>query len=756
MITPRPHQAKILNYKAGRMGVSAVPGSGKTFTLSLLAAHLINQNVLSDEQEILVVTLVNSSVDNFYSRVGTTIKEMGLLPNIGYRVRTLHGLAHDIVRERPELAGLDNRFQIIDEREADKILDDCVRSWMRSHPDGFDGYMNPDLDEKKVEFAKREKLPGELQSIASNFIRYAKDCQINSEYLRSRLENLSVPLPLADFGGAIYSAYQQALAYRGAVDFDDLIRLALLVLKSEPFYLERLQNRWPYILEDEAQDSSRLQEEILSLLAGSTGNWVRVGDPNQAIYETFTTANPKYLRDFINDSQTQAYSLPTSSRSTQSLINLANNFIKWTMQAHPVVEARDALDAPPFIEPVSLEDENPNPEDDPEGIRMVVRKYSPQEEIQVIAESIARWIPANPERTVAILAPRNHRAFEMIDELQRRKIEVVDSLLRSSTSTRFSAGALTHILRYLADPLSPTKLATVYRVWKRSERSNEEAARKMESLAELIRKCHRTESFLFPGINDDWLASLDPESVDDDGYAHLDAFRSIVRRWLAAVLLPIDQLVLAVAQDLLDQPAELALAHKLALLLRTVSTDHPGWRLPELTEELAIIARNERRFLGLSADDTGFNPDLYPGKVVVTTMHKAKGLEWDRVYLMSVNNYDFPSGATFDKYISERFYFRDNLNLGAEALAQLASLINDTQFTWYQEGEATINARLDYVKERLRLLYVGITRARRGLVITWNSGRRGELLPATALTALHHIVNQGDDASLPAEENGSA
>ena len=63
-------------------------------------------------------------------------------------------------------------------------------------------------------------------------------------------------------------------------------------MESDPDYLERLRQRWPFILEDEAQDSSRLQEKILELLSGPHGNWVRVGDPNQAIYETFTTANP--------------------------------------------------------------------------------------------------------------------------------------------------------------------------------------------------------------------------------------------------------------------------------------------------------------------------------------------------------------------------------------------------------------------------------------------------------------------------------
>ena len=69
-------------------------------------------------------------------------------------------------------------------------------------------------------------------------------------------------------GLAIYTDYQRALSYRGAVDYDDLIRLALEALQLDGEYLKRLQARWPFILEDEAQDSSRLQEKILRLLAG--------------------------------------------------------------------------------------------------------------------------------------------------------------------------------------------------------------------------------------------------------------------------------------------------------------------------------------------------------------------------------------------------------------------------------------------------------------------------------------------------------
>jgi DNA helicase-2/ATP-dependent DNA helicase PcrA len=195
-------------------------------------------------------------------------------------------------------------------------------------------------------------------------------------------------------------------------------------------------------------------------------------------------------------------------------------------------------------------------------------------------------------------------------------------------------------------------------------------------------------------------------------------------------------MILTLSQDLFSAPNDLALAHKLALVLRQVRDDHQDWRLPELTGELSLIARNERRFLGFSEDDSGFDPSHHAGKVVVTTMHKAKGLEWDRVYLMSVNNYDFPSNQPNDRYISEKWFVRDNLNLEAETLAQLAAARSSGEYEFYAEGAPTQSARLDYVRERLRLVYVGITRAKKELILTWNTGRQGEQTPALPFAAL--------------------
>src|SRR5262245_6214821 len=262
---PRPSQQQILRYTGGRLGIAAVPGAGKTHILSALAAQIIQSGALGDDQEVLIVTLVTSAVDNFEARIKRFV-ENPLQALYRYRVRTLHGLAHDIVREKPASVGLDQRFVIIDEREAGFIRRESVNAWLASH--SLDEYLDPALDQSKMDWVRRQQLPDLLDSLALAFIRSSKDRLLTPEDLRARLDQSPALLPLAELGWSIYADYQRALAYRGAVDFDDLIRLALTLLESDEEYLARLQYRYPFILEDEAQDSSMTQERILSLLSG--------------------------------------------------------------------------------------------------------------------------------------------------------------------------------------------------------------------------------------------------------------------------------------------------------------------------------------------------------------------------------------------------------------------------------------------------------------------------------------------------------
>ncbi len=717
---PRPGQARVLAYERGRMGVAAVPGSGKTATLSYLAARLVARADLADDQEVLIVTLVRSAVGNFAASMARFLRdEFKLPPGLGYRVVTLHSLANDIVRGRPALAGLADDFSVLDERDSDDLLRDAATAYWRTHSDLFDPYLAPEHQAKQ--HIRDRYLPDLLVDVASAFIRKAKDEQYDERRLRRAYEASERPLPLLEACLRVYESYERGLRYRGAVDFQDLIRLALHVLEQDADYLQRLRRRYPYLLEDEAQDSSALQEQILRKLVGDDGNWVRVGDPNQAIFETFTTASPEFLRRFLTEDGVQPCELPESGRCMPSIIDLANHLIDWTMNAHPIpaVRARQPLTTP-HIKLTPPNDPQPNPPDDPTRVFLSARAFAPAEEREAVIDSLKRWLetPESAQQTAAVLTPLNYSGAEMVKALKAAGIPYVENL-KSTTGARAVVGSLTILLQYLLAPDDPRRLAKVYEVWRRDERNDRDAAEQTAQVAALLRQIERVEDFLAP-TERDWLHSgsvPDDEALSD----HLGAFRAWVNDWTRALDLPIDQLILTLANSLFVQQAELATAYNAASYLARFAALHPHSRLPDWVEELLEIAKGNRKFSASGDEEDAFDPNQHKGKVAVTTIHKAKGLEWDRVYLISVSNYDFPSADSFDSFISDKWYLRDKLNLQAEALAQLEALIHARE---YAEGAASADARYDYAAERLRLLYVGITRARRELIITWNTGSR--------------------------------
>ena len=728
MFKPRPKQREVLNYRQGYMGVAAVPGSGKTATLSYLAAKLLAETDLSDGQEILIVTLVNSAASNFARQINEYVRDEGLLPGVGYRVRTLHSLANDIVRQKPTTVSVDENFTIVDERESNEILTDAVEAWIRRNPQTADDYLA--AEHRGKSYFHQHHWSRIAAETARVFIRQAKNDLLSPDDLDKRLAGREDELLLAWMCSAVYRDYERALAYRGAVDFQDLIRFALQVLRRDESYLASLRHKWVYILEDEAQDSSRLQEDILRLLASKGGNWVRVGDPNQAIFETFTTADPKYLREFIEAETVIRRELPNSGRSTRSIQKLANYLIKWTSR-HPHQAIRDRIPlSAPYIQPTPKGDPQPNPKDSRWNVILEPEKYTPEQETLNIVESCRRWLSEHPQETAAILVPRNKRGSEIVKRLRDEKIPYVENL-NNTSSTRAVVGSLTRVLAYLADPKDAVRLAKLYQVWMRDYRDDSEALASIGEVMKGLRRIRHVEDYVAPRLSD-WLEDHRPAVDNETLYDHLQAFRRRVGGWLRAAELPIDQLILTVAGELFTDASDIATAYMVALHLARLGETHSQMRLPEFAAELYDIATNRRKFAGLGDDESQFNPDAHKGKVTVTTLHKAKGLEWDRVYLISVNNYDFPSADPHDSFIGERWFIRDKLNLSAEALAQLEALCkNET----YHEGNATLAARIDYAAERLRLLYVGITRARKELIVTWNTGR-GEASEATPLVAL--------------------
>ncbi len=400
----RPAQEEILQYKRGRMAVSAVPGSGKTFTLALLAARLIaqiaednNPQNVGDDQQVLIVTYLNASVDTFKARIRKRLEELALPPDSGYEVRTLHSLALEIVRlAESGLGSNSNEPVVLDEGQTTHFLSLAVDGWIEAVPDIWHAFLSDDSPQS------RARWHSITENTARSFIRAAKNMRHRSYDILEQLQKQSrdsedadstamnvYRSPLLQMMAGIYDRYQSILVHQGALDFDDLIWLATDLLEARQDLTAELRRRWPYVLEDEAQDSVPLQEILLSNLTGTDGNWVRVGDPNQAITSSFTAANPRFFNEFIDREDVVSKPLPNSGRSAQLIIGAANAILDWVIDQHPVPEVRRYTFRRQHILPTPSGDAQPNPPDSEADIRIKVYKHREDEELPTIAQLAA-------------------------------------------------------------------------------------------------------------------------------------------------------------------------------------------------------------------------------------------------------------------------------------------------------------------------------------------------------------------------------
>src|SRR5690606_11478007 len=148
---------------------------------------------------------------------------------------------------------------------------------------------------------------------------------------------------------------------------------------------------------------------------------------------------------------------------------LPNHLIDWVMTAHPDPNARTALSVPHIV-PVPEGDPQQNPLDNPEGIKFVSKRYTPDEELEAVVKSVKGYVdsiwdfPDDDKPTIAILVPRNQRGVEVVNALWQKGIEPIE-LISSTSETRAAAGSLSYLLAYLSDPSSARKLSKAYEVW---------------------------------------------------------------------------------------------------------------------------------------------------------------------------------------------------------------------------------------------------------------------------------------------------
>ena len=204
-------------------------------------------------------------------------------------------------------------------------------------------------------------------------------------------------------------------------------------------------------------------------------------------------------------------------------------------------------------------------------------------------------------------------------------------------------------------------------------------------------------------------------------------------------------MVLAMADELFAHSerhdGDLAIAYQIATILRNWREAQPDWRLPELIFELNNVVTGRRSLPIAKPSDFGYEPA--PGRITLATQHSAKGLEWDAVFLVGIDGYWIPSNLeAYFQGVNEAF----GGDPSAEAAAQLHYLLQGNAGI-YSGRSATESAHIDIISERLRLLYVGITRARRYLHLSrsratrqYNQERTAE--PATVMGVLYQYLKK--------------
>jgi DNA helicase-2/ATP-dependent DNA helicase PcrA len=715
----RPDQERVAAYRKGYMAVPAVPGAGKTTVLAYLAAELIASGA-HDPGRILIVTYTNSAVGNFRSRIGEFLEDRGHPRHQGYEVRTIHSLAMNIVRERPEAIGWSDSFTIMDEVRLSALLDRLTSRWIGKNRALWESLLKPDL---RGHFRDRaeEQWQGRTRDLCRSLIQAFKSRRLTPETALDLTRHLSAESALR-WAAEIFVEYQRELAVEGAVDFGDLMLGAHQLISQDGELLARLRERWTYIFEDEAQDSYRLQELVLKLLAGPEGNLVRVGDANQAIMGTFTSAEPDLFRQFCREPGVEYCPLTMAGRSSPDIIDLANELVRWTREEHPESRCRSALEEQ-CIEPVPLDFIPANPA--PAGYTLAARTYENLEkELSEVARVAARTAQRYPEKTLAVLLPTNTMVQNMLELLEKHGVSARQLGGPTSPERMQTTVDLLGVMDFLAVPHEPPRLIVALGHLMQLEKPQE------APFSRYLEGC-RPEELFYPLDGSRPFTALYEACPECRGDIALQDALALLTRWLPWSLIPADELVVLLASDLGLAGEELSIAHHLALRTRRLLQENPAFGLPDAVQHLHGELQAMGKFSDTLYDRKGFKP--LPGVVYATTCHSAKGLEWDTVSVVALTRGEYPSMAT-DKVRSELWFLPDDaLNPEALALAELAAVLGEDA-----ERDPVSRAKFEIIAERLRLFYVAITRAKENLLLTSHQENRWGK-PAYPALAFHHL-----------------
>ena len=725
-INYREDQLPIIQYENGKMAVPAVPGAGKTFIVTNLVAKLLEEK-RQGKGKILILTYMNSAVNNFKVRIKKILEEKNIDEKNSYEVMTIHSLAVKIIKEKPEIVMLNEDFNIADDLQKTMILNECINNFkINGGEKAFRFFLK---EQKDPIWADRQLDAWDkgFYDLVQNTISELKYKDISpqrlEEYMReNRRGILKIILP-------IYKEYERRLKANGLLDYDDMLILAYKALSIDEDLKIKYQNKYQYVFEDECQDSNEIQGKIIGLICEEHNNLVRVGDINQSITGTFSSSDPKFFKEFIEDSD-YCYRMDMSNRSSKDIINLANELTRYvTQNLQP--ECRDALEQMDIKTVPKNKGYKENPK--PDKYQISYKYYKTfDKEIEQTVKFVRNIHKRYPDKSIGILVPYNDHINLVAKELIKEDLEF-EELGPNSLRKRRIIDNIAIIIDFILNCDEKEKLIEVLdKVYIKTD--NKEGKK---DFLQLLRETNLTVEEL---LYDEECTKELIIDTDSDLYESFLFGLKNLKNIIEYPLTRIDKLILFIGNSMMMEDEERAIVDYLGFYVKYLLAENNSMNLQQIYNLLSD--RKNRVFsyiIEVVSEINGY--EALPGSITVCNYHKSKGLEWDCVFLLGMTQFNFPDNI-YEKFQCDKWYLKEKYkNPESNIKAEIDFMLH---------GEVTKNyakeIKENLIKEKIRLLYVGITRAKEMLILSASeknsSTDRNKQNPSMYLNILKNIIDK--------------
>lgn len=389
-LNPKQHEALINT--SGPLLVLAGAGSGKTSVITRKIVYLIKEKGVP-AKNIVAMTFTNKAAREMKQRVN---KLAGSSATQGLMVSTFHHFGLNFIRREYKTIGIKPNFTIFDDQDSLALIKDL-------------GFKEAESDKEL------------LRQLQNQISEWKNDLITADEALANAKDQQQLIF------AKIYQRYSNSMKAYNAVDFDDLILIPVLTLQQNPAVREKWENQVKYLLVDEYQDTNTSQYELVKLLCGDFGNFTVVGDDDQSIY-SWRGAKPENLEQLAKDyPNLKLVKLEQNYRSFGRILKSANTLI----DNNPHVFEKKLWSDKPFGEP----------------LKVITCKDEEAEAQKVISEILTRKMQYRDLQysDFAILYRSNHQAKMFEKALIANKIPY-----KISGSTSFFARAeIKDIMAYL-------------------------------------------------------------------------------------------------------------------------------------------------------------------------------------------------------------------------------------------------------------------------------------------------------------------